>query len=94
MKTIRNNIAVKTAAYILMLISILCLVGSFAVAGVNFFNQWYSKSSDNVTKDIYEKVAVQMYITLSDALYGENQTHIKNPDIQAELFEGEDDAKE
>lgn len=96
MEKIKNSIAAKTVAFILIVIIAAASLLSAAVVGVNAYYQWYSKTSDNVTQDIYYEVASRANEQIISQLYmySDEGTDVISISDDVELLYGEDATKD
>ena len=91
MNRIRENLAAKTAAFIITILCVAVLVLSGIVITVNLDNQWYSKDESEVVNDVAYQLALDINYTIADNIYygyGEiPETVVVSDDY--ELFQGE-----
>ena len=91
MNRIRENLAAKTAAFIITILCVAVLVLSGIVITVNLDNQWYSKDESEVVNDVAYQLALDVNYTIADNIYygyGEiPETVVVSDDY--ELFQGE-----
>ena len=94
MNRIRESLAAKTAAFIIIILSSAAVMFSGVVIAVNADNQWYSKSDSEVDEDIGHQLATEANYSIIDSIYYEFGEGISNevfPD-NYELIRGESEA--
>ena len=94
MNRIRESLAAKTAAFIIIILCAAVLVMSGIVIAVNIENQWYSKDESEVDEDIGHQLATEANYSIIDSIYYEFGEDISNevfPD-NYELIRGESEA--
>ncbi|MGN0703301.1 MAG: sensor histidine kinase [Lentihominibacter sp.] len=90
MNRIRESLAAKTAAFIIIILCTAVLVMSGIVITVNLDNQWYSKESDEVEEDICYQLAVDVNYKIADSVYYE---YGDLPDSESnEIIQGESES--
>lgn len=94
MNRIRESMAAKTVAFIIIILSFAAVMFSGAVIAVNADNQWYSKVDSEVDDDIGYQLATEANYSIIDSIYYEFGEDISNevfPD-NYELIRGESEA--
>ena len=90
MNRIRESLAVKTAAFIIIILCAAVLVMSGIVITVNIENQWYSKDESEVVNDVAYQMALDVNYTIADNIYyGYDEISETVVSDDYELFQGE-----
>ena len=90
MNRIRENLAAKTAAFIITILCVAVLVLSGIVITVNLDNQWYSKDESEVVNDVAYQLALDVNYTIADNIYyGYDEISETVVSDDYELFQGE-----
>ena len=90
MNRIRESLAVKTAAFIIIILCAAVLVMSGIVITVNIENQWYSKDESEVVNDVANQLALDVSYTIADNIYyGYDEISETVVSDDYELFQGE-----
>lgn len=90
MNRIRESLAAKTAAFIIIILCAAVLVMSGIVIAVNIENQWYSKDESEVVNDVAYQLALDVNYTIADNIYyGYDEIPETVVSDDYELFQGE-----
>ena len=90
MNRIRESLAAKTAAFIIIILCAAVLVMSGIVIAVNIENQWYSKDESEVVNDVANQLALDVSYTIADNIYyGYDEISETVVSDDYELFQGE-----
>ena len=90
MNRIRESLAAKTAAFIIIILCAAVLVMSGIVIAVNIENQWYSKDESEVINDVAYQLALDVNYTIADNIYyGYDEISETVVSDDYELFQGE-----
>lgn len=87
MEKIKDSIAVKSTAFVLIVICSIITAVSAAIVIVNAEYQWYSKTEESVQEDIYNEVASRAHQLILDELYTNYEgieSHIDAPLLRDE----------
>lgn len=90
MEKIKDSLAVKTTAFVIIVIFSIVTALSTAIVIINAEYQWYSRAEEAVQDDIYEEVATHAQQMILDEIYT-NYEGIESP-IDAPLIQEESSA--
>lgn len=87
MGKIKESLAIKTAAFAIVVICSMVAAISVTIVVINAEYQWYSKAEETVQEDIYKEVASKAHQLILDELY--TNYYETDANIEAPLIEDE-----